>query len=127
MLGNVTMKFFEGLSTFIFDLFRAEFRKAPRGPLAYALLKPGIERIRATFDYEKLGGSPLLGVRGTVLITHGRSKRRFIAYGVAVAAAAARARIPEHIAEAFAEGGPGRLPEAREDRAAADPPEGESS
>jgi glycerol-3-phosphate acyltransferase PlsX len=118
MLGNVTMKFFEGLSSFIFDLFRAEFRRAPRGPLAYALLKPGIERIRATFDYEKLGGSPLLGVRGTVLITHGRSKRRFIAYGVAVAAAAARARIPEHIAEAFAPGGPGRLPEANGDAGA---------
>ena len=113
MLGNVTMKFFEGLSSFIFDLWRAEFRRAPRGPLAYALMKPGIERIRTLFDYEKLGGSPLLGVRGTVLITHGRSRRRFIQYGVAVAAAAARARIPERIGAAFAEGGPGRLPDVR--------------
>ena len=99
VLGNVTIKFFEGLSTFIFDLVRAEFRRPPRGPLAYALLRPGIERIRSIFDYERLGGSPLLGVRGTVLITHGRAKRRMIYHAVKVGAAAARARIPELIAE----------------------------
>ena len=115
MLGNVTMKFFEGLSTFIFDMFRDEFRRAPRGPIAYALMRPGIDRIRAVFDYERLGGSPLLGVKGTVLITHGRSRRRMVGYGVAVAAAAARARIPERIAEAFGPGGAGRLPGDRHD------------
>jgi len=101
VLGNVTIKFFEGLSTFIFDLLRAEFRRPPRGPLAYALMKPGLDRIRAVFDYEKLGGSPLLGVRGTVIITHGRARRRMISHAVAVGAAAARARIPDLIAETF--------------------------
>ncbi len=99
--GNVTIKFFEGLSTFIFDLLRAEFRRPPRGPLAYALMKPGLDRIRAVFDYEKLGGSPLLGVRGTVIITHGRARRRMISYAVAVGAGAARARVPDLIAETF--------------------------
>lgn len=121
MVGNVTIKFFEGLSSYIFDMLREEFRRPPRGPLAYALLRPGIARMRAQFDYERLGGSPLLGVRGTVLITHGRSRRRMVQYGVAVAAAAARARIPERIAEAFAEGGPGRIPGDRRDAAAAVP------
>ena len=101
VLGNVTIKFFEGLSTFIFDLVRGEFRRPLRGPLAYLLMKPGLDRIRELFDYEKLGGSPLLGVRGTVIITHGRARRRMVGYAIAVAAAAARARIPERIAEAF--------------------------
>jgi phosphate acyltransferase len=100
-VGNVTIKFFEGLSTFIFDLLREELRRPPRGPLAYLFLKPGLDRIRAIFDYEKLGGSPLLGVQGTVLITHGRAKRRMVSYAVAVGAAAARARIPELIADAL--------------------------
>jgi glycerol-3-phosphate acyltransferase PlsX len=86
---------------FIFDLIRTEFRRPPRGPLAYALMKPGLDRIRAIFDYEKVGGSPLLGVRGTVIITHGRARRRMISYAVGVAAAAAEARIPELIAETF--------------------------
>lgn len=103
VLGNVTIKFFEGLSTFIFDLIRREFSRPPRGPLAYVLMKPGLDRIRKVFDYEKLGGSPLLGVKGTVIITHGRAKRRMIGYAIGVGAAAARARIPERIAETLRE------------------------
>jgi phosphate acyltransferase len=101
VLGNVVIKFFEGLSSFIFDLFRAEFRGSLRGRLAYLLLRPGIARIRAVFDYEKAGGSPLLGVRGTVIITHGRARRRMIGYACEVAATTARARVPALIAEAL--------------------------
>ena len=97
VVGNVTIKFFEGLSGFIFDLLRAEFRRFPRGVLAYALLRPGIERIRRRFDYELVGGSSLLGVRGTVVITHGRARRRMVYHAVRVAAEAARARVPERI------------------------------
>ena len=101
-VGNVTIKFFEGLSTFIFDAVRTEFRRPPWGPIGYFFMRPGIGRIRERLDYEKLGGSPLLGVKGTVLITHGRAKRRMIGYAVEVTAAAARARIPERIADALA-------------------------
>ena len=99
--GNVVIKFFEGLSTFIFDLWREEFRRSLRGKLAYLLMRPGIDRIRTVFDYELAGGSPLLGVKGAVIITHGRAKRRMIGFGVGVAATMARTRVPELIAEAF--------------------------
>ncbi|MGI8703169.1 MAG: phosphate acyltransferase PlsX [Candidatus Limnocylindrales bacterium] len=99
-VGNVTIKFFEGLSSFIFDLLRTEFRRPPWGPLGYVFMRPGIARIRRQFDYEKVGGAPLLGVKGTVLITHGRARRRMIGYAVESGAAAARARIPELIADA---------------------------
>ncbi len=101
VLGNVTIKFFEGLATFIFDLWADEFRRSLRGKLAYLLMRPGIGRIRTTFDYEVLGGSPLLGVRGTVVITHGRARRRMIKHALRVGAAAARAGLPELIGETF--------------------------
>ena len=99
--GNVVIKFFEGLSTYIFDLFRTEFSSSLRGRLAYLLMRPGIGRIRQVFDYERVGGSVLLGVRGTVIITHGRARRRMIGYGVGVAATMARTRVPELIGEAL--------------------------
>jgi glycerol-3-phosphate acyltransferase PlsX len=102
VVGNVTIKFFEGLSGFIFDLFRAEFRGSLRGRLAYLLLRPSIARIRAIFDYERVGGSPLLGVKGAVIITHGRARSRMVSYAVEVAARTARERVPELIAEALA-------------------------
>ena len=102
VLGNVVIKFFEGLSGFIFELWRGEFRRAIRGRLAYALLRPGVDRIRDVFDYERAGGSPLLGVKGTVIITHGRAKRRMITFGCEVAATTARQRVPDLIAESLA-------------------------
>ena len=101
-VGNVTIKFFEGLSTFIFDMVRAEFSRWPLGPIGYLFMRPGVARIRKRFDYERLGGAPLLGVKGTVLITHGRARRRMIGFAVEVGAAAARAHIPELIADALA-------------------------
>jgi phosphate acyltransferase len=112
VLGNVVIKFFEGLSTFIFDQFRGEFSRSVRGRLAYLLLRPGIARIRKTFDYEVVGGSPLLGVRGAVIITHGRARRRMIEYAVEVGARTARERVVERITEAL--GTAGRVDEARE-------------
>jgi len=104
VLGNVVIKFFEGLSTFIFDLFRAEFRGSWRGKLAYLLMRPSIARIRTTFDYEVVGGSPLLGVRGTVIITHGRARSRMVRHAIEVAARSARERVPELIGEALGRG-----------------------
>jgi glycerol-3-phosphate acyltransferase PlsX len=101
--GNVVIKFYEGLSTFIFDLFRAEFRRGIRGRLAYLLLRAGIGRIRQAFDYERAGGSPLLGVRGAVIITHGRARRRMVGFACAVAADTARTGVPQLIADALRE------------------------
>jgi glycerol-3-phosphate acyltransferase PlsX len=110
VLGNVVIKFFEGLSTFIFDLWRDEFGGSLRGRLAYLLMRPGIARIRGIFDYEKVGGSPLLGVRGTVIITHGRARRRMVTFACEVAATTARTRVPALIAESLASsGGASRL------------------
>jgi glycerol-3-phosphate acyltransferase PlsX len=107
VLGNVVIKFFEGLSGFIFDLWRRELGGSWRGRLAYLLLRPGVARIRHVFDYERAGGSPLLGVRGSVIITHGRAKRRMIGFACDVAATTARTGVPSLIAEVLASGAKG--------------------
>ena len=103
VIGNVTIKFFEGLSTFIFDLSAREFRRPPLGPLAYAPHAPGDrsdpERSSTTRSSAARRSS---GVRGTVIITHGRAKRRMVATRVEVGPRPRRARIPEPIAETFA-------------------------
>ena len=64
-------------------------------------MRPGVGRIRTVFDYEKVGGSPLLGVRGTVIITHGRARRRMVTFACEVAATTARTRVPALIAESL--------------------------
>ena len=126
VLGNVTIKFFEGLSGVIFDQWRKECAAGLRGRIAYLLMRPGIDRIRAIFDYEVLGGSPLLGVRGTMIITHGRAKRRMIKHAIAVGAAAARVQLPELIGETFRSprvAGPGGAGDGAEADAVPVPPQ----
>jgi glycerol-3-phosphate acyltransferase PlsX len=99
VVGNVTMKFFEGLAGFIFNVWRAEFQRNLRGRIGYLFMRPAVGRIRSIFDYEKLGASPLLGVKGMVLITHGSARRRMVEFAVEAGATAARAHIPELIAD----------------------------
>jgi glycerol-3-phosphate acyltransferase PlsX len=101
VVGNVTMKFFEGLAGFIFDLWRREFKRGIRGPIGYVFMRAGVNRIRQTFDYERMGASPLLGVKGMVLITHGSANRRMIEFALDAGARAARARIPSLIADSL--------------------------
>jgi glycerol-3-phosphate acyltransferase PlsX len=104
VVGNVTMKFFEGLAGFIFDVWRREFQRGIRGKIGYLFMRPSVGRIRNLFDYEKLGASPLLGVKGMVLITHGSAKRRMIEFAVEAGATAARAHVPDLIADALGAG-----------------------
>ena len=113
------IKFFEGLSTFIFDLWRREFSAARCGAGSRtSLMRPGVGRIRDVFDYEQVGGSPLLGVAGTVIITHGRAKRRMIGVRLRGGRDDGADRVSRHcIAEALAANRAQRRPHA--DRAPA--------
>jgi glycerol-3-phosphate acyltransferase PlsX len=83
-----------------------------------------MRRLRNRFDYERLGGAPLLGVNGTVLITHGGARRRMIGYAVEVTALAARVRIPERITATLVSEGADRSTALR--KAAALHPGGEA-
>ena len=44
-----------------------------------------MKKILACFNYEKYGGTPLLGVRGAVLKAHGRSKSPAIVSAISAA------------------------------------------
>jgi glycerol-3-phosphate acyltransferase PlsX len=98
-VGNVVIKFFEGITSYIFRALRTDLEEGPIAPLALLALRPGFDRLRRRFDYERYGGAPLLGVRGVSIVTHGRARARMVENAVRVAAEAAEARIPELIAE----------------------------
>jgi glycerol-3-phosphate acyltransferase PlsX len=98
-VGNVVIKFFEGLSSYIFRSLRTDLQQGPMAPLALLALKPGFDRMKHRFDYEQFGGAPLLGVRGVSIVTHGRARARMLDNAIRVASEAASARIPELIAE----------------------------
>ncbi len=98
-VGNVVIKFFEGLTSYIFRSLRTDLQEGPIAPLALLALKPGFDRLKHRFDYERYGGVPLLGVRGVSIVTHGRARARMVEHAMRVASEAAEAGIPGLIAE----------------------------
>ena len=97
-VGNVAIKLFQGLTSYIFNALRTDLQQGPLAPLALLTLKPGFDRMKHRFDYDRYGGAPLLGVRGVSIVTHGRARARMVEHAVRVAAEAAAARLPEVIA-----------------------------
>jgi phosphate acyltransferase len=98
-VGNVVIKLFEGLASFIFRAVREDLQQGPIAPVALLALKPGFERLRARFDYEGYGGAPLLGVRGVSIVTHGRAKARMIENAIRVGSESAQVGVPALIAQ----------------------------
>ncbi|MGZ8513322.1 MAG: phosphate acyltransferase PlsX [Candidatus Limnocylindria bacterium] len=98
-IGTVVIKFFEGLTSYIFRSLRTDLQQGPMAPLALLALKPGFDRMKHRFDYERYGGAPLLGVRGVSIVTHGRARARMFENAIRVASESATAQIPDAIAK----------------------------
>jgi glycerol-3-phosphate acyltransferase PlsX len=90
--GNVALKTAEGAADFILREMRSALTSKLRYKLAALVLRPALLQLRARIDYASYGGAPLLGLNGTVLISHGRSDARAIAAAVRVARETAEAQ-----------------------------------
>jgi glycerol-3-phosphate acyltransferase PlsX len=77
--GNVIVKLSEGMKTMVEGMLKEAFMSSTTGKIAGALAKDTIKStLRKKLDYEEIGGAPLLGVDGVVIIGHGRSNARAI-------------------------------------------------
>ncbi len=96
-VGNIVLKFAEGLSEALFGMLKEEFTSGVISTLAALMLKPGLSRIKKRVDYTEYGGAPLLGVNGVVIIAHGGSNAKAIYNAIRVAEDAVNHRIVESI------------------------------
>ena len=87
--GNVMLKSIEGTASMLMKIIRQELTASLPRKLAAAVLKPAFRAVAAKLDYASVGGAPLLGVDGAVIISHGKSNEEAIknAVGVGVKAA----------------------------------------
>jgi glycerol-3-phosphate acyltransferase PlsX len=77
--GNVIIKLSEGMKVMVEDLLRNAFMSNVQGKVAGLLARDTIKStMKQRLDYEEIGGAPLLGVDGVVIIGHGRSKARAV-------------------------------------------------
>lgn len=100
--GNVALKTAEGVAAMLIDVLRAEITRTIPRKLGGLLLKPVFRTLRSKLDYAEIGGAPLLGVNGVIIISHGRSSARAIENAVGVAVRSASHDLAGGIAERFA-------------------------
>lgn len=81
-VGNVILKFMEGVAGTLLGIIKDEVMADTRGKLGGLLLKPAFRRVKAHMDYNEVGGAPLLGVRGNVIKAHGSSGGHAIACAI---------------------------------------------
>ena len=103
--GNLTVKTAEATADMILGLLREELTRSLFTKLAAALLRPAFRRVRARMDYSEYGGALLLGLKGTVVIAHGRSNDRAITSAIRVARQGVAQGTVEAIAQALAAAG----------------------
>ncbi|MCB9459837.1 MAG: phosphate acyltransferase PlsX [Anaerolineaceae bacterium] len=70
-VGNVFLKTFEGSIRYFTSLLREEVERSLIAKIGALLMSPAINRVRARLDTNTIGGAPLLGVDGVVIIGHG--------------------------------------------------------
>jgi glycerol-3-phosphate acyltransferase PlsX len=99
--GNALIKFGEGIGEMVKVLIREEVESKFLPKVGAVLMMPALKKMASRFEYEKNGGSPLLGVDGIVIKAHGNSRDRAIAGALHVASGFARLKGTDLIKESF--------------------------
>lgn len=98
-VGNVLLKFGEGLVNFICKNIKESFKKNMFTKIASLLLRKSIEERMKSLDYTEYGGTPLLGVKGICIICHGSSNAKAIKNAIKVALNAEKTHLVEKMEE----------------------------
>jgi phosphate acyltransferase len=87
-VGNVLLKFFEGVAPLMIETLR-------KAGLDAGQLEAGLKHL----DYSEHGGAPLLGVKGVSIIAHGKSSPRAVKNAVKVALQAVASGMNDQIGQ----------------------------
>lgn len=72
-VGNIWLKTVETSTRLMVSLLREELTSTPLSKVGALLSRPAFRRVQRRIDPFEIGGAPLLGVNGVVIIGHGRS------------------------------------------------------
>jgi glycerol-3-phosphate acyltransferase PlsX len=95
-VGNVLLKFYEGVAPMILGLLA-------KSGVAEEQMASALKHL----DYAQHGGAPLLGVKGVSIICHGKSSPLAIMNGIKVALRAVESRMSDHMGQRLAASGEG--------------------
>ncbi len=97
--GNVVLKTSEAIAHAIFNWLKHEIYKSPIFKLGALLAKPAFKAIHKKTSADEVGGSPLLGVNGICIISHGGASPVAIKNAIRVACESIQHQLNPHIVE----------------------------
>jgi glycerol-3-phosphate acyltransferase PlsX len=77
-VGNVILKFGEGITEMMIKLVKKEFKKNPITWASIPFMWIATKYIKKRVDYSEFGGAPLLGVNGVCIVGHGSSNGKAV-------------------------------------------------
>ncbi|MFH1783911.1 MAG: phosphate acyltransferase PlsX [bacterium] len=100
-IGNILLKFAEGLAFAIVDILKKELSKSIWNKILLLsglfAIKRSLKNLNKRIDYAEYGGAPLLGINGVSIIAHGISNARAIKNAIKVAGELVDKKINEHL------------------------------
>ncbi len=71
--GNIVLKVAEGVAGALGKVLKEELTGSLRAKIGLMFSKSALLKFKKRFNYEEIGGAPLLGVRKPIMFAHGRS------------------------------------------------------
>jgi len=75
-VGNLVLKASEGVASTISGLIKDYIRKSPVAITGALLMRKVFKLLKKQIDYAEVGGAPLIGIKGCVIVSHGKSNPR---------------------------------------------------
>jgi len=100
-VGNIALKLGEGWADLFVTLLQQELAQLAPAVRDDAGLAQALGNLRRRLDYSEIGGALLLGARGVVVISHGRSTPKAICGAIRVARDTVASGVVEGVASSF--------------------------
>ena len=100
--GNVILKVSEALAEMVENMLREEIKKTLKASVGFLLSRSAFRSFKSRIDYSEYGGAPMLGVKGCVIICHGRSSAKAVKNAIRLAAEFSRQGLAEKIQSSIA-------------------------
>lgn len=103
-VGNIAIKSLEAMGSALFGALRTEIKKDPFAIVGAFLSQRAFRRVYRQVDPFEIGGAPLLGINGVVIVGHGRSNAKAIKNAIRQARLAVDGQVIQAIAQGIAQG-----------------------
>jgi glycerol-3-phosphate acyltransferase PlsX len=100
-VGNIVLKTSEGIAEMMIRSIRDRVPTNPLLKLGFWPVSYATGPLKKQMDYSEVGGSPLLGLNGVCVISHGRSNAKAIKNALLMAQKAVEANLVDTIRESM--------------------------